>query len=278
MAKLRYGLKLVPQAATMTDLRSAWQIADDGGFDHCWTNDHVASIGDSLDEDVYEGWMLLAAMAEATSRVRIGCLVTANTFRHPGILAKMATTVDHLSGGRLEFGLGAAWVEDEHTMLGIEFGSLRDRMDRYEEACRVIRRLWTEQTVSFDGDHYRLKDAVSNPKPVQQPHPPIWVGGKGRNRSLRIAAEYADVWNAANVEPDEFTELSAVLDEHCLALNRDPAEIRRTVQILVGHDLDELRRSTDAFAAAGATDVIYFITGDAALRRAEQLAAALHVK
>lgn len=275
MTDLRYGLKLAPQFTTINDLRSVWRIADDAGFDHCWTYDHFASIGSTLDGDVYEGWMLLASMAELTSRVRIGCMVSGNTYRHPGVLAKMATTVDHLSGGRLEFGLGAAWAEDEHTMLGIDYGSVGERMDRYEEACHVIRSLWTEQAVSFDGQHYQLNEAVSNPKPVQRPHPPIWVGGKGRKRALRIAAEHANAWNATGVEPAEFSELSEILSEHCSVISRDPAEIRRTVQLRVDDNLDAMLRATEAFVAAGATDLIYVVTGDTAVRRAERLAAAL---
>src|SRR5690606_24867681 len=133
----------------------------EAGFDSCWTFDHFASIGsDDHTGDVFEGWALLAAMAEGTKRVRIGCMVTGNTYRHPGVLAKLATTVDHLSGGRLDFGLGAAWAEVEHTMLGLEFGTIRDRMDRFAEALTIIRSLWTQPTTTFAGTHYRLTDAV----------------------------------------------------------------------------------------------------------------------
>lgn len=271
----RYGLKLAPQYTTIADLRQVWRIADAAGFDHCWTYDHFASIGDELTGDVYEGWMLLAAMAEATTQVRIGCMVTGNTYRHPAVLAKMATTVDHLSDGRLEFGLGAAWAEAEHTMLGLEFGTVGERMDRFAEACRLIRALWTDEMVTFAGDHYRLTDAVSNPKPVQRPRPPLWVGGKGRKRSLRIAAEYADAWNATGVTPEEFTELSGVLDEHCAALGRDPSEIRRTIQIRVGSDLRRVRNTTAAFLDVGATDVIYVVAGDDAVADAREVATTL---
>lgn len=271
----RYGLKLAPQYTTIADLRQVWRIADAAGFDHCWTYDHFASIGDELTGDVYEGWMLLAAMAEATTQVRIGCMVTGNTYRHPAVLAKMATTVDHLSDGRLEFGLGAAWAEAEHTMLGLEFGTVGERMDRFAEACRLIRALWTDEMVTFTGDHYRLTDAVSNPKPVQRPRPPLWVGGKGRKRSLRIAAEYADAWNATGVTPEEFTELSGVLDEHCAALGRDPSEIRRTIQIRVGSDLRRVRNTTAAFLDVGATDVIYVVAGDDAVADAREVATTL---
>lgn len=272
---MRYGLKLAPQYTTLTDLRAVWQIADEHGFDHAWTYDHFASIGDELAGDVYEGWMLLAAMAEATERVRIGCMVTGNTYRHPGVLAKMASTVDHLSNGRLEFGLGAAWAQEEHTMLGLDFGTVGSRMDRFEEACQLIRALWTQGSVTFDGEHYQLKDAVSSPWPVQKPHPPIWVGGKGRKRSLRIAAEQADAWNATGVSPDEFAELSSVLDEHCAEINRDPTTIRRTVQLRVADDMNYLRATTKSFIDAGAEDVIYVVAGPDAVAHARAIATAL---
>jgi F420-dependent oxidoreductase-like protein len=271
MTALRFGVKLTPQYTTIEDMRAVWQIADEAGFDHCWTFDHFAAIGEDFYGVVWEGWMLLAAMAQATTRVRIGCMVTGNTYRHPAVLAKMAATVDHLSGGRLEFGLGAAWAEREHTMLGLEFGTLRDRMDRFEEACQVIRGLWTQDSFSFDGKHYQLTDAIANPKPVQQPYPPIWVGGKGRKRSLRITAQYADAWNATGVSTEEFAELCGVLDAHCADVGRDPAAIRRTIQLRPGDDMEAAFKETQAYVKAGATDAIYVVTGERAVARAELL-------
>src|SRR6266540_2181362 len=193
---LRFGLKASGQWITIEELRACWKIADEAGFDHLWDFDHLASIGaNGPAGPIYEGWALQAAMAQATKRVRIGCMVTGNTYRHPGVLAKMAVTVDHLSGGRLEFGLGAAWAEGEHAMLGLEFGAVGQRIARLEEACRVVKLLWSEERATLDGEHYRLADAIANPKPVQQPHPPIWIGGTGERKTLRVVAEHADVWN-----------------------------------------------------------------------------------
>ena len=180
MADMRYGLKL-SQNATIDQLRAVWRVADEAGFDHCWCMDHLATLGPRDDGPIFEAWTLLAGMAVATSRTRIGCMVTGNTYRHPAVLAKAAVTVDHLSGGRLEFGLGAGWAENEHTMLGLPFGSAADRADWLEDACEVIRSLWTQQRTSFDGKLYKLTEAVAEPKPVQQPHPPIWIGGSGRS-------------------------------------------------------------------------------------------------
>jgi F420-dependent oxidoreductase-like protein len=186
---LRVGVKLSGQGTTAEELRAVWQIADAAGFDHCWNFDHFAALGGDPELDVFEAWTMLGAMAEATARVRIGCMVTGNTYRHPGVLAKMAVTVDHLSGGRLEFGLGAAWAELEHDMLALEFGTVGQRIDRLEEACRMVKLLWTEERSDFGGRHYRLAKAIANPKPVQKPHPPIWIGGSGERKTLRVVAQ-----------------------------------------------------------------------------------------
>jgi hypothetical protein len=133
--------------------------------------DHFATLGARDDGPIFETWTMLAAMAQLTTRTRIGCAVVGNTYRHPGVLAKMAVTVDHLSGGRLEFGIGAGWAENEHAMLGLEFGTRNDRADRLEESVQIIRSLWTQPRTTFEGKHYRLQDAVAEPKPVQQPLP-----------------------------------------------------------------------------------------------------------
>jgi alkanesulfonate monooxygenase SsuD/methylene tetrahydromethanopterin reductase-like flavin-dependent oxidoreductase (luciferase family) len=158
--------------------------------------DHFTSLGPDDSLDILEAWTLLAGMAAHTSHTRIDCSVTGNTYRHPAVLAKAAVTVDHLSGGRLEFGISAGWAENEHSMLGLPFGTAGDRADRLEEALPIIRSLWTEPCTTFTGKHYQLRDAVAEPNPTQSPHPPIWIGGVGRKRTLRIAAEHAAVWNS----------------------------------------------------------------------------------
>jgi F420-dependent oxidoreductase-like protein len=223
------GLKLSPQHCTVEQLRTVWRIADEAGFDHLWAFDHLSPLFADPGDDVFEGMTLLAAMAEATSRVRIGLMVAGNTYRHPGVLAKMATTVDHLSGGRLEFAIGASGAEAEHTMLGIPFGSAAERVGRLAEALTVCKLLWTGAHVSYSGRWYALADATANPKPVQRPHPPIWVGGAGERLTLRVVAEHADVWNVIG-PVDEVARKAAVLDRHCAELGRDPATIRRSVQ------------------------------------------------
>ena len=271
MAEMRYGLK-VSQNATIDELRSVWRVADEAGFDHCWCMDHLATLGPRDDGPIFEAWALLAGMAVATSRTRIGCMVTGNTYRHPAVLAKAAVTVDHLSGGRLEFGLGAGWAENEHTMLGLPFGTAGNRADWLEEACEVIRSLWTQQRTSFDGTHYKLTDAVAEPKPVQRPHPPIWIGGSGRQRTLRITARYADVWNAAGGSPDEVAEVSAVLDQRCAEIGRDPAQIRRSVQLRVAEANDELLELAQSYRAVGVTEIVLILHSQNPASLAEQIA------
>lgn len=268
---MRYGLKL-SQKATIEEYRAVWRVADEAGFDHCWNMDHFATLGGDPAGDIFEAWTLLAAMAEATTRTRIGCMVTGVTYRHPAVLAKMATTVDHISGGRLEFGLGAAWAENEHEMLSMELGSPAERLDRLEEACHIITSLWAEPKTSFSGDHYQLEEAVAEPKPVQQPHPPIWIGGSGRKRTLRITAKYADAWNMAFGPPAEFADLCAVLDGHCAEVGRDPEEIRRTIQIRLPDDPDQLLSSVEGYARVGADDIILITMGGTAEAQAKQAA------
>ncbi|HSR22362.1 MAG TPA: LLM class F420-dependent oxidoreductase, partial [Candidatus Eisenbacteria bacterium] len=255
---------------TIERQRAIWRLADDAGFDHVWVFDHFNPIGGNpLDGDIFEGWTLLAAMAEATSRVRIGSMVTGNTYRHPGVLAKIATTVDHLSGGRLEFGLGAGWAEVEHTMLGLEFPGVGERLRRLDEACQVVKKLWTDERADFDGRYYRLSGAVANPRPVQRPHPPIWIGGAGERRTLRVVARHADVWNLAGPVEDADHKLE-VLRRHCEDVGRDPAEIRLSLQLrLRDDDIDGTLRTIDAFVAKGFSELVLIVAEPGAVEKAE---------
>ena len=275
MTTLRFGLKL-SQNATIDELRALWRLADEAGFDSCWVMDHFATLGPRDDGPIFETWTMLAAMAQMTTHTRIGCAVVGNTYRHPAVLAKMAVTVDHLSHGRLEFGLGAGWAENEHEMLGLEFGSRNDRADRLEESVQVIRALWTQPRTTFEGQHYQLREAVAEPKPVQQPYPPIWIGGSGPKRTLRITAQYADVWNAAGGSPEAVAASSAILDQHCADVGRDPAQIRRSVQVGVGEeDLSQIRPTIDAYVQVGVTDFLLITRGDDPQAIGERLAAQL---
>ena len=271
---LRFGLKLSGQDTTVEALRAVWRIADEGGFDHVWDFDHLASIGDGgPDRPIYEGWALQAAMAEVTRRVRLGCLVTGNTYRHPVVLAKLAVTVDHLSGGRLEFGIGAAWAEIEHTMYGIE--GLDHRVGRLSESLRIIKSLWTEERTNFEGRYYHLTDAIANPKPVQKPYPPIWIGASGET-TLRLVARHADVWNISGGDPDRVNELTNMLEAACATVGRDSSEIRRSLQFgWDGKNRSELLELCGQLLEAGVTEQVIYLRGAEPVALAEQIAEAL---
>ena len=256
---LRFGIKLAGQDTTIADLRSFWRIADEAGFDHVWVFDHLNSIGGDPELPIFEGWSLQAAMAEATTKVRIGCMVTGNTYRHPALLAKIATTVDHLSGGRLEFGLGAAWATFEHETLGIE--GLDHRVGRLSEALQVISSLWTEERTTFEGRYYQLKDAIHIPKPLQKPHPPIWIGAGGE-QTLRLVARHADVWNMGGGTPEQLSQLSDKLDAACAAIGRDPGELRRSIQVRWdGQNRAEIIDAAGALLERGVTELVVYAPG-----------------
>jgi F420-dependent oxidoreductase-like protein len=256
----------------LDELRDVWRIADEAGFDHVWAFDHLNPIFSEVEGVVWEGWTLLTAMATLTRRVRIGLMVTGNTYRHPGLLAKMATTVDHLSGGRLEFGIGAGWAEEEHTMLGLEFPGVRERIERLDEACEVARLLWTGERVDFEGRYYRLENAVHNPPPVQRPGPPLWIGGGGERRTLRVVARHADVWNIIGGHIDDAVRKSEVLDRHCEEVGRDPGEIRRSVQCRFDGEVEGTLAILDDFVKAGFTEIVLTVSGPDAVAHADQAA------
>lgn len=258
------GIKPAQQFTTTAQLRDAWAAADEGGFDSAWVFDHFAPMGRVRTGPVFEGWTLLAAMAQATSRVRIGCLVTGNGYRHPALLAKMAVTVDHLSGGRLELGLGAGGDPLTDPALGFPLPPAPERIARLAETCTLLRSLWTAPVTDSVGPYYPVTGAEAEPKPVQQPGPPLWLGSAGERLGLRVVAEHADVWVSAQlpgVEAAEFGRLSALLDRHCAAVGRDPATVRRAIQMRAG-DRDATLRAAAGYAAAGATDLV--LMGDPA--------------
>jgi len=254
---LRIGLKLSQQVHPIDAQRDAWRIADEAGFDHIWPFDHLVSLGGDPTRLIFDGWTILGAVAENTKRARIGLNVTGNLYRHPGLLAKIAVTVDHLSGGRLEMGLGAAWNEPEFAMFGLPFPSAPDRIRMLDEACQMLKLLWTEPRATFKGRFYQLAEAIAEPKPVQKPYPPIWIGGSGPKRTLRVVAKHADVWNSNAGSVDDTRALVKVLEEHCAAVKRDPATIRRSHQIRVQEPDDALRQA-ETSVKAGFTELLLF--------------------
>lgn len=223
---MRFAVKTAPQHTSYKDMLSVFRAADDIElFESGWTFDHFYPIFSDSTGPCLEGWVTLAALAQATDRLRLGVMVTGIHYRHPAVLANMAATLDVISGGRLELGLGAGWNEEESGAYGIALGSPAQRSDRLEEACEVITGLLTQEQTDFTGSHYRLTEARCEPKPVQKPHPPICIGGSGEHRTLRTAARWAQHWNFVGGTVEEFRHKRDVLHEHCVEIGRDPSEI-----------------------------------------------------
>jgi F420-dependent oxidoreductase-like protein len=223
---MRFAIKTAPQNTTWDDMLAVWREADDIElFESGWTFDHFYPIFSDSTGPCLEGWMTLAALAQATSRLRLGTLVTGIHYRQPAVLANMAATLDIVCRGRLELGLGAGWNEEESGAYGIDLGTPSERSDRFEEGCEVILGLLSQETTTFDGTYYQLRDARCEPKPVQRPHPPLCIGGNGERRTLRTAARFAQHWNFLGGTVEEFARKRDVLHEHCAAIGRDPKEI-----------------------------------------------------
>ena len=228
---------------------AVWKAADEiDVFESGWSFDHFYPIFSDSTGPCLEGWVTLTALAQATTRLRVGVLVTGIHYRHPAVLANMASALDIVSNGRLELGIGAGWNEEESGAYGIELGSIKERFDRFEEACEVLRGLLSQETTTFDGTYYQLKDARNEPKGPQQPHPPICIGGGGEKRTLRITAKYADHWNYPGGSPEEFARKRDVLARHCADLGRDPKEIVLSSHIRLTEDRDYRRLIEDCIA------------------------------
>ena len=229
---VRFGIKTTPQHTSWDDMLAVWKAADDVElFESAWNFDHFYPIFSDSTGPCLEGWTMLAAMAASTSRIRIGCQVTGMVYRHPAVLANMAATVDVVSGGRLDLGLGAGWNQEECDAYGIELPPLKERFDRFDEGVEAIVRLLSDEVTTFEGRHVRLTEARCEPKPVQQPCPPVVIGGTGRRRTLRTAARWADQWNSLPPSPEVWRELREVLEEHCAREGRDPEEIESSVNV-----------------------------------------------
>ena len=241
--RFRFGI-CTDQNMTWDKTVERWQLFERLGFESAWLCDHL--IQPSRPEGPYfEAWSLLAGLAARTEKIRAGILVTCNTFRYPQVVAKMAVTVDHISNGRLEIGLGAGWYEPEHTMFGIPFPETKELVTRFTEAVRVIDLLTREDTSSFDGTYYQLRGARSRPSSVQKPRPPLLLGAFGP-RMLKVVATYADTWNAFGT-PAEMRERNQMLDDFCREIGRDPDTLDRSLYYWVPKSDADPWVSRDAF-------------------------------
>ena len=280
-----------PWAEVLTVARHAERT----GWDRIWFSDHFMPnkpVGeDASDEPVHESWTTLAAFASCIPRIKLGHMVSGNTYRHPAVTAKMAAQIDVISGGRFILGLGAAWQENEHHAYGIRFGTLKERMDRFEEACQLITDMFRHRRSNFTGQYYQLVDAPMEPRPIQTPLP-LMIGGGGEKRTLRIAAQYADEWNVWGT-PEALIRKQSVLDAHCSDVHRDPAEIQRSACTLLmmtdnddrlgrerasgrpvlGGSNDAIRQTVQAYVDAGVDEIIIpdFTLGSNASQRTEQM-------
>ena len=259
---LRIGIFLPPD--TWEASLRAWQLVEELGFDCAGVTDHfmpTSGEGEALDRPFPEAWTVLAALAARTSRMQVAVLVSGNTYRHPVLLAKQAVTLDHITGGRVELGIGAGWYEAEHRKFGWDFPTAGERVDMLDEALQVIRSLLTQRRTTFHGEHYRLDDAPFQPKPVQE-RLPIMIGGQKR-RMMGLVARHADIWSIDN-GPDEMRESGDMLEAACAEFGRDPAEIRRSAFVVARragrepwNSLDDFLAVLNAYIDASASEVYF---------------------
>jgi F420-dependent oxidoreductase-like protein len=255
---MRYAIKTSPQETTFDAMKAVWQEADGIDlFDSAWNFDHFYPIFSDSTGPCMEGWVTLTALAAVTERIRVGCLVTGIVYRHPAVLANMAATLDIVSGGRLELGVGAGWNQEECDAYGIELGSLKERFDRFDEALEVIHLLLTRETSDFSGEYFQLRNARNEPKGPQQPRVPITIGGSGPKRTLRSAARYADHWNHPGGPPEEIARAKEVLHGHCADIGRDPSEIRTSTHVRFDGDLGALADTCASYEDVIDTSIIY---------------------
>lgn len=239
MTSLIFGA-FVPQGwkmelSSIEGAENKWQTAleiaeliEDLGYDSIWVYDHFHNVPRPAHEAVFECWTTIAALSQATSRVRLGQMVGCNSYRSPAVLAKMTSTIDVISGGRLDWGIGAGWYENEYKGYGFEFPAPKVRIGMLRESVEIVKSMWTEPETSYDGEYYKLSRAHCDPKPLQSPHPPVWIGGGGEQLTLRVVARHADVSNFGG-KPEEWKHKAEVLKGHCKAVGRDYDEIRKTI-------------------------------------------------
>lgn len=227
--QVRFGIHAGPQERTFPEYLQLWRNAEEWGYDWASVFDHFMPINNApIEGTCFEGPTLLAAMAAHTSRIRCGILVVGNTYRNPAMLAKIAATIDHISNGRMELGIGAGWFEAEHEQYNVPYYTPGRRIRMLGESVKIIRSLFTETRTTFNGRYYSVHNALAEPKPVQSPLP-IWIGGAGEQLTMRVVAESADGWNTFMIPLDEYTRKLEVLADHCKEVGRDPADIRKSL-------------------------------------------------
>jgi F420-dependent oxidoreductase-like protein len=247
---MRFGIFTSLTGQTWPTVLDFWRHLETTGWDIACVSDHFMPNTRDREGPVLESWSTLAALAALIPRMRVGTIVLGNTYRHPAILAKMAAQVDIISGGRLLLGMGAGWQQNEHEAYGVPFYTMRERLERLDEACEMIRSLWTRSRSDFNGRYYQLSNAPLDPKPLQKPHPELMIGGGGERVTLRVVARHADHWNVWG-GPQVLARKSAILEEHCAAVGRDSKAIVRSVNmvLLITDKKEEIDRLADTISA-----------------------------
>jgi F420-dependent oxidoreductase-like protein len=262
MRPLRFGFKTAQHQSTWEDILAVWKEADEiPVLEHGWLFDHLNPIDN--DEGIgpcFDGWTMLTALAVHTKRLRLGLLTGCNTYRDPALHAQIAATADVISGGRIDFGDGAGWNEFEHRSRNIELPAPGKRLRMLEEGVEIAKRLWTEESVDFDGQYYKLYGARLAPKPVQKPHPPILIGGSGEQLTLKIVAKHADIWNYGGGDIATFRHKVEVLKGHCETVGRDFDEIELSAQRRIDiNDIEGTIADAQAFIDAGVTHLVFYL-------------------
>ena len=252
---MRIDLETSQHHLEWPELTDRVKLAESAGFEGIWIFDHFKPLYADPKGPCFEAWTLLAAIAALTSRIRIGTLVTGVTYRHPSILAAEAVTVDHVSNGRLELAIGAAWFEQEHTELGVDLPATRERIERLQDAVSIFKLLMTEEDVDYAGKHYSLHNATYLPRPIQRPHPPIWIGASGEKVMLPFVGRVADAWHTFG-RRDDLKRKSDIVSRAAEAAGRDPSSIARSTSLSISHPFDEVRDRAQAYRELGFTTLV----------------------
>ena len=247
---MRIDIETSQHHLTWDEIQARVRLAEEAGFEGVWVFDHFKPLYADPKGPCFEGWTLLAAIAAITSKIRLGTLVTGVTYRHPSVLAAEAVTVDHVSNGRLEFAIGAAWFDQEHLELGIEFPRTGRRIRTLEDAINIYKLLTTEEDVEYEGRHVSLKKATYLPRPVQQPHPPLWIGASGEKKMLPLVGRTADAWHTFGNRRD-LARKWEIVSEAATSAGRDPADIKRSTNISISKPMDEVRERANAYRELG---------------------------
>ncbi len=258
---VKFGVQLRQEDFEFEQMKKAWRIVEELDYDSIWIYDHLCPMSYGPNKNVFEAWTLLPALASETKRIRFGVLVSCNSYRIPAVLAKIASTVDVISKGRLEFGIGAGWHDEEYEAYGIPFPRGKIRIEQLAEAVDLIKKIWTQEKASFQGTYYTIKDLEAYPKPYQKPYPPLWIGGQG-NKLLQLAAQHADYINFDEPSIHKIPNQLKILKECCNSIRRDYETLEKSWygRVIIGENEEEAKRKARKFMEASSTNLFHNIS------------------